>query len=429
MRVKFFFATHIETQHMSEMKRKLSDQLIDTLVDDILIMITRRLEIRDRLKFVATNAALRARRFALMGSLPPGRSWREYDSWITTMRNAACLPVAVIGEVSMFATSGTLFMIDSLEDGDIDLRIVTRNMNIASVSARGDVIAAVSTTGRVHMLTVHSSKLRPFTPPELKHTKILSVSVGGDHIIAMDDTGVVFCYGDNDHGQCGLRMKIEEENYKWRRVPLEEDIRACRVSAGDCYSLVVTEGGQLYAFGAFPGSENTSHHRLVPFPARIIIVSAAAGSDHALALTEGGDVFAWGRNQQGQLGIAGLDTDALQATPTRVFPDSASVCTSCLFSVVAASGNTSGAVTDTGVVYLWGLLHNECFGSPFIEPSVFEMCANEHVTAMSLNSKRMLCVTREGSVIGCNFETHDALKFPRAEGDRIATSAAALARA
>jgi alpha-tubulin suppressor-like RCC1 family protein len=77
--------------------------------------------------------------------------------------------------------------------------------------------------------------------------------------------------------------------------------------------------------------------------------SIAAGDGHTLFTTESGDVYASGRGRQGQLGLA---TRENQHTPTLVAALSHESVVR-----VAASGVSSYAITATGRVYHWGLVH------------------------------------------------------------------------
>ena len=376
---------------------------LDKLANYTLIPILHRLEIRDRLNLIST---LRARRSDRMGLL---REY-EYATRIITRRNASGLPVAVHGDSFTLVTeTGKLLspITGNANTGDLDLLYIR---GVASVSTNGStMIAAVSHGGRVYLCDCAFED--PKLEPSFAH--IVSVSTGDDHIIAVDHTGVVYCLGQNDSGQCGLPIygNTAESNaiLHARPVRFAAGVKACSVSAGLYYSLVVTEGGQLYAFGEYPGYA-TVDIRLVSFPDPVIIVSAAAGDEHALALTATGQVFAWGRNYHGQLGIELADDEDYQFPPMCVFddPDPTSVFTTDMnmftFTAVAASGDTSGALTTDGRVYVWGDLNNADCMTPYHVMFDARVHGTIHVTAISLNNKMVVCVSSDGAVIRCKFE-------------------------
>lgn len=367
------------------MKLTSNPHTIDTMDNHTLIQIMHRLEPRDRLNLVA---ALRGRP-NLTGLL------HEYDykARMTARRNEARLRVAVHGDSFTLVTE-TGKLLSPIIGND------TRDMNyfagVASVSTNGSTMtAAVSHKGRVYLCdcTIETLKLEP------SFAHIVSISTGYDHLIAIDHNGVVYCLGQNDSGQCGLPIYGHTEVPRARPVPFATRVRACSVSAGLYYSLVVTEAGQVYAFGEYPGYATTDI-RIVSFPDRAIVVSAAAGDEHALALTEAGEVFAWGKNYNGQLGIA---ADEL-FQPTRVFDEPTSVFMADMnmftFKAVAASGDTSGAVTVHGRVFVWGELNDtDC-----MRPYPIRFNTSVHVTAISLNDKCVVCISSEGAVVRCQFD-------------------------
>ena len=81
----------------------------------------------------------------------------------------------------------------------------------------------------------------------------------------------------------------------------------------------------------------------VPEPDRPL-PAVAAGAMHSLVLTESGEVYAWGDNDDGQLGLGDREE---RLTPTKVegLPK---------VKAIAAGGVHSLALTESGEVYAWG---------------------------------------------------------------------------
>ena len=80
------------------------------------------------------------------------------------------------------------------------------------------------------------------------------------------------------------------------------------ISAGTFYSLVLTENGQVYAFGDNGYGQlglGDTNNRLVPtsIPMLNNIMQISAGMDYSLVLAENGQEKALGRNKGGQLGL------------------------------------------------------------------------------------------------------------------------------
>jgi alpha-tubulin suppressor-like RCC1 family protein len=115
-----------------------------------------------------------------------------------------------------------------------------------------------------------------------------------------------------------------------------------QVTCGEDYSLALTVGGDVYAWGdanygklaapassAMPTDDDNLPYQ--PLPALVTgfggcrIVQLACGSNHSLALTEGGRVWAWGGAIFGRLGPSMTtdmpldeDQDPYQPTPVLV---------------------------------------------------------------------------------------------------------------
>lgn len=171
-----------------------------------------------------------------------------------------------------------------------------------------------------------------------------------------------------------------------RRVhfPGHPRLRVTEASAGHKHSLVVDAAGQAWAFGSNKfGELGTGAAGLgTPVPQRIagalqgqLAWKVAAGAQHSLLLTSRGQVFSWGSNAEGQLGLgaAAAGPGTVVATPTPVpipaglrivdvsrAPDAhakgaARRLASCSPVQIACGAKSSGAVAESGEVFLWGL--------------------------------------------------------------------------
>ena len=425
---------------------------IEYLDNDALGLILSVLDPSERAVFVGASSGLWDRRVDVMGRPPLGRTWPEYGSMIKTWRDEVCVPVALGDDSFMFVTNGGKLIkwnnASTAEAGVMHYtRLLETNADISGISTGTEFSAAVTRKGHVYtwgkcewLGDVGQLGHVPTTWPELNPTQvqalagrnILSVSAGMDHCLAVDETGVVYSWGNNFNGQCGTRDNDADADVAQPKC-VQFLPRARGVSAGAGYSLVVTEDGELYAFGdatfidAFGESLGSEHARPTPrivvFPDSVIIVSAVAGDEHALALTQEGDVFAWGKNQHGQLGTwdgpvddpwdgaeydTGEDTEDEDGTADRRFPPTRVLISDpdrehnpvIKFRLVATSEDTSGAVAEDGRVFVWGRLHNKRQRRPV---DMSSMIATEYVTAISINSKMILGVTREGTLFGCSF--------------------------
>ncbi|MEP7025251.1 MAG: chromosome condensation regulator RCC1 [Actinomycetota bacterium] len=185
-------------------------------------------------------------------------------------------------------------------------------------------------------------------------TAITTVAPGCNHSLALTSTGAVLAWGDNALGELG-NGAVGGVNATPERVKLPAGVRIRAISGGCGFSLAVTTGGQVYAWGSNVVGELGTGHLTPPVPKPVLVdlppgmrvKTVAAGEDHALAVTTSGQVLAWGPNDDGELGngttAPGTGVPALVKLPANV-----------MVAAVSAGENDSLAVTATGRVLGWG---------------------------------------------------------------------------
>ncbi|CAG2102885.1 unnamed protein product, partial [Medioppia subpectinata] len=128
------------------------------------------------------------------------------------------------------------------------------------------------------------------------------------------------------------------------------------IACGHHQSLVLTKSGQVYAWGhnAFGqlGIACTDRFRNIPAKVRVtsedlMVTKISCGQNHCLLLTSGGQMYAFGSNYYGQIGN---DSKQDQFAPTRIGPPGAK------FTDIACSlfSNTSAARGANKRAYIWG---------------------------------------------------------------------------
>ncbi len=78
-------------------------------------------------------------------------------------------------------------------------------------------------------------------------------------------------------------------------------------------------------------------------------INVQTGSEHSLALTDSGDIYSWGSNYYGQLGLGTSGSGTNKDTPQKVTVNGVK------FTDIAVGVSHSLALTDTGVLYSWGV--------------------------------------------------------------------------
>ena len=191
---------------------------------------------------------------------------------------------------------------------------------------------------RARPVKVHGGDLR-FT----------AVAVGGSHTCALSEEKAFFCWGKNDQGQLGNGDLIDLP-YPIKVAPPPPYPPFVQISAGSAHTCAVTDTGELYCWGNNRHGQlgdGTTEHRVSPTQVPNLaeaITTVTAGDSHTCALSAAGNLFCWGINRFGQLGDG---TTISRTVPIQV------PLTRTVQSVAAAGSHTCALLTD-GAVYCWG---------------------------------------------------------------------------
>jgi alpha-tubulin suppressor-like RCC1 family protein len=210
---------------------------------------------------------------------------------------------------------------------------------------------------------------------------VTRVAAGGGHSLVVTESGQLYAFGENFWGQLGTETN-DSENYTAEANPTPTLVSlpgevgpVTHVAAGGAFSLAVTESGQLYAFGENINGElgnatNNLAKELKPNPTPTLVTlpgevgsvaQVAAGPNFTLALTSGDQLYAFGDNRCGELGNATNNRAwAANPTPTLVPLPGASG----RISRIGAGDEYSLALTSTGELYAFGCDAFGELGSP-----------------------------------------------------------------
>jgi len=182
-----------------------------------------------------------------------------------------------------------------------------------------------------------------------------SISAGG-HTCALDEGGVVYCWGFNGDGQLGLGQAAAGSGPVFsvpQPTALAGALTFSSVDAGPFHSCAPTRSFNPFCWGKNVDGRVGDDSRVErPSPTHLfgpqVFVKMDAGGTHSCGLTPGGRAFCWGSNTEGQLGQGGPFN-----FPS--FEDTAVVVTlPVTYRDVAAGGLHSCAVTATGGPVCWG---------------------------------------------------------------------------
>lgn len=179
---------------------------------------------------------------------------------------------------------------------------------------------------------------------------VTTVTVASGHGCALDDAGVLACWGLNTLGQLGRG----ELGVVHAPAPLETGVRFTMASAGQGHTCAITAEGVAWCWGGNEsgqvGSASPDLCGNVPCvwtPTRVVTAlrfsAISAGFAFTCGLTVSGESWCWGGNAEGQLGNG---TTAASTAPTRVQGPP--------FVAIDAGDRHACGLTASGEVWCWG---------------------------------------------------------------------------
>ncbi|MGH7217887.1 MAG: IPT/TIG domain-containing protein [Candidatus Microsaccharimonas sp.] len=205
-----------------------------------------------------------------------------------------------------------------------------------------------------------------YTVGELMNKKVVAISAGYNHSLALTSDGRVYAWGGNASGQLGDGNSTSADITRPVSILYPEGLAGkfiTSISAGYLYSLALTSDGAVYAWGSNSGKlgDGTSATKLAPVPVDTsgalsgkVVSEIATGSAHSFAITKDGKLYAWGADTYGGLG-EGAASNATQYSPVAV--DTSGILNEKVIVAVdgnPSSGGSSIAITSDGQIVVWG---------------------------------------------------------------------------
>lgn len=166
-------------------------------------------------------------------------------------------------------------------------------------------------------------------PSPTANDPIVLITCGGNHSLALTQTGKVKAWGNNDNTQCDVPADLPT---------------AVAIAAGADFSLALLADGNIRMWGGNDAPEGKLYQldQVPALPAGMRYLAIAAGDYHALALRSDGSVVGWGLDYDTAL----LQTYLGQASPPTL-AQSAVVA-------IAAGAQHSLAIRADGSLVAWG---------------------------------------------------------------------------
>jgi alpha-tubulin suppressor-like RCC1 family protein len=270
-----------------------------------------------------------------------------------------CVVMAAAGELhgALVATGNRrgLYMwklstSDSMAKPTLETKVFSEE-RFRDISCGGPIGCAATESGECFMWA-HGIPSLP-TQPTRVCSRVLQVSCGKRHILALTLDKRLISWGQNQTGQLGRGSKGSEWHSKPGYVAGLAGVAA--FSAGGRHSLAALESGELYAWGSNTlgqlmlgqGVEDALEPSLVEPAWRGGANLVAAGGFHSVVSSTMGDVWCCGLNNEGQLGVGDREN---RLRPVKVDQPS-----SLSFPVSLSAGSShSAAVTADFGVFTWG---------------------------------------------------------------------------
>ncbi|KAH8551559.1 RCC1/BLIP-II [Umbelopsis sp. PMI_123] len=241
--------------------------------------------------------------------------------------------------------------------------------------------------------------------------KIIGAATGRNHTLLLCDSGEVFAAGDNRLGQLGLTDLNDHITFKLVTSLVGKKI--VQVACGAEFSLVLTDKGQIFAFGSqeygqlgngsdgqyikTAGKMSTSPQ---PYPLAVRglqnqeITEIACGANHSLAKDKDGHVYSWGFGGYGRLGH-GEQKDAMIPQSISFFAGSNEL-SRC--HTITCGATCSMALDNQKQVLLWGKWKNTGDGSagqPWMQPRYIYDLNGWRMKDISAGSQSLLAIAEE----------------------------------
>lgn len=184
--------------------------------------------------------------------------------------------------------------------------LAQKRIKVREISVGSSFVCALLEDGSVEGMDEQES-LVSFEP--LNGDKFVSVTCGHEHILLLTESGKVYSYGRGSKGQLGLES-LDDSFEQQKEIEALSGIKIMQISAGGWHSLVLSEFGDIYAFGWNESGQLGigSEDAIKALPTLIELndvnfISISCGSRHSMSVSERGDLYSWGWNKYGQLGL------------------------------------------------------------------------------------------------------------------------------
>ncbi len=227
---------------------------------------------------------------------------------------------------------------------------------------------------------------KPILNQHLNNEFVIDISCGASHSLVLTNCGEVYAWGGNYWGQIGNGCNDIQS------IPIKvkgfNDERVVMISCGRRHSMALTEFGHVYSWGSNGfgqlGSGNTFYSNEPKFVAVIdenkcnnFIEKIGCGTFHSILLSSDGYIYAFGRNKFGELGN--------QKEENELIPHRIKIETKFIDISSHWTKGTSIALSQDGICYIWGKCGEERIRTP--EATKFESFVETYAKYFKITNK------------------------------------------
>ncbi|XP_051993155.1 probable E3 ubiquitin-protein ligase HERC3 [Xyrauchen texanus] len=194
------------------------------------------------------------------------------------------------------------------EDNDHDdilQQLQIKNDKIRSIVCGGAGALLLDYGGKV-LIMDNSSMCTPLKG--LDNRQVIQIACGDQHSMALTDDAQLFVWGENSHGQLGLK-EGRSGSLTAQHVQSLSGIPLVQISAGGDHSFALSISGVVFGWGKNNAGQlglGDTTDRYVPTDVSSLTwkktVFISCGGEHTATLSKGGTVFTFGSGRFGQLG-------------------------------------------------------------------------------------------------------------------------------
>jgi alpha-tubulin suppressor-like RCC1 family protein len=227
---------------------------------------------------------------------------------------------------------------------------------------------------------------KPILNEYLNNEFVIDISCGYCHSLVLTNCGEVYAWGENGSGQIGNGCNSDQ------LIPIKvksfNNERVVMISCGWAHSMALTECGHVYSWGSnvfgqlgIGNTVNSNEPKFVEVvdenKCNVFIEKVSCGSDHSLLLSSDGYIYAFGRNKSGELGNKNEEDEL---SPQRIKIETKFIDISSHW-----NKHISIALSQNGIYYNWGQCGKERIRTP--RPTNFEFFVETYAKYLKITNK------------------------------------------